>query len=259
MYAEERQHEIVRLARESGRVSVSELAGRFEVTAETIRRDLDALAHVGLVSRVHGGAVPAEKLRLTEATVGIRETALPAEKRAIASAALAQLPPREGLSVLIDAGTTTARLAELLQPGQVSTVVTNSLPAAASLAGRGGFQLLMLGGEVRGITQATVGATALDILGRLHIDVAFLGTNGFSAHGFTTPDPTEAAVKRAMAACAREVVVMADSSKFGADFLVTFAACEDVDVLVTDRGLPTAGIEQMRVHGVEVVLADPRP
>lgn len=245
----------MRLARESGRVAVSELAGRFEVTPETIRRDLEVLASTGLLSRVHGGAVPAEKLMLTEVAVDTRETAHPTEKAAIATAALAQLPAREGLSVLVDAGTTVFLLAELLPVGQVVTVVTNSLPTAGAMARRG-LKVIMLGGEIRGITQAAVGAQALESLGRLSVDVAFLGANGFTAdRGFSTPDPAEAAVKRAMAASARQVVVLADASKLGADFLVTFAACEDVDVLVTDATLPAHAVEQFRAAGVEVVLA----
>ncbi len=82
MYAEERQHEIVTRAREMGRVAVAELAARYDVTAETIRRDLDALAAKGLLSRVYGGAVPAEKLRLTEAPMPARQVAATTEKQA---------------------------------------------------------------------------------------------------------------------------------------------------------------------------------
>ncbi|WP_454227140.1 DeoR/GlpR family DNA-binding transcription regulator [Propioniciclava flava] len=116
MYAEERQHEIVTRARGLGRVSVAELATRFDVTPETIRRDLDALSGRGLLSRVHGGAVPAEKLRLAEASLDSRQTSFPEEKLAIARAAMGLLPRREGLTVIIDAGTTTGRLCSLL-PG----------------------------------------------------------------------------------------------------------------------------------------------
>ena len=129
MYAEERQHEIVTRARGLGRVSVAELATRFDVTPETIRRDLDALSGRGLLSRVHGGAVPAEKLRLAEASVDSRETSFPEEKLAIARRAISMLPRREGLTVIVDAGTTTGRLCSLL-PAWVSLAVTNSVSAA---------------------------------------------------------------------------------------------------------------------------------
>lgn len=255
MYAEERQHEIVTRARELGRVAVAELAGRYEVTPETIRRDLDALAARGLLSRVHGGAVPADKLRLTEPSVTDREVTSTAEKLAIAQRAVELLPPRDGLTVLLDGGTTTGRLGPLLPPS-VSLIVTNSVPAAAQLSAVGGREIWMLGGQVRGVTQAVVGAAAIDTLSRLRVDVAFLGTNGFSVgHGFSTPDAHEAAVKRAMVASAREVVVLGDSTKHGVDHLIAFAGLDDVDLLITDSGLPDASAEELRAAGLRVELA----
>lgn len=255
MYAEERQHDIVTRARELGRVSVAELAVRFDVTPETIRRDLDALAGRGLLSRVHGGAVPAEKLRLVEASVGARDVSHPEEKLAIARHAVSLLPHRDGLTVLVDAGTTTARTCSLL-PGWVTLVVTNSVPSAASLAARMDLEVMLLGGAVRGLTQATVGARTVADLSRLRVDVAFIGTNGFSVeHGFSTPDPGEAAIKQAMVRSARDVFVLADSSKLGADFLVQFAGIDDVDVLVTDSKLPAASAAELREAGLRVELA----
>lgn len=255
MYAEERQHEIVTRARELGRVSVAELAGRFEVTPETIRRDLDALAGRGLLSRVHGGAVPAEKLRLAEAPIGARDTSSTEEKMAIAHRAVGLLPRREGLTVLVDAGTTTARVCAVL-PQWISLVVTNSVPNAAALSARGDFEVMLVGGQVRGLTQATVGSETVEALGRLRVDVAFVGANGFSTdHGFSTPDPSEAAVKEAMVRCAREVMVVADSSKLGVDHLVRFASLDDVDTLITDPGIASGGVAELRDAGLRVELA----
>ena len=240
MYAEERQHEIVTLARNLGRVSVTELATRYSVTSETIRRDLDALSTRGLLSRVHGGAVPVDKLRLTEASLHDRQVTSPEQKLAIAERAVALLPERAELTVLLDAGTTTARLCPLLPPW-VSMVVTNSVPIAGELAEREDLNVLLLGGQVRGITQATVGTEAYAALERLRVDVAFIGTNGFSVdHGFSTPDPNEAAIKRAMVATARHVYVLADATKFGAEYLVQFAGLGDVDALITDSRLEEA-------------------
>lgn len=255
MYAEERQHEIVTLARGLGRVSVTELAARFGVTPETIRRDLDALSAKGLLSRVHGGAVPADRLWLTEAPVGQREAASQEQKLAIAAHAISLLPQRDELTVLLDAGTTTAKLCPLL-PSRVSTVVTNSVPSAAALAERGDLDVVLLGGQVRGLTQATVGAEAHQALARLCVDVAFLGANGFSVeHGFSTPDPAEAAVKRAMVRAAREVYVLADATKFGADYLVQFAQLGEVDALVTDGRLAAASREALVAAGLRVDVA----
>ncbi|MFP5415952.1 MAG: DeoR/GlpR family DNA-binding transcription regulator [Actinomycetes bacterium] len=255
MYAEERQHEIVTRARELGRVSVAELATRFDVTPETIRRDLDALSIRGLLSRVHGGAVPAEKLRLAEAPVDTRDTASTEQKLAIATRAVALLPRREGLTVLLDSGTTTARLGSLM-PSWVSLVVTNSVPSAAALSARQDLDVMLLGGMVRGITQATVGAQAYIELERLRVDVAFMGANGFSVdHGFSTPDPNEARIKQAMVRSASEVYVLADASKWGVDYLVRFAALGEVDALVTDAGLPDSAASDLRAAGLHVEVA----
>ena len=255
MYAEERQHEIVTRARELGRVSVAELASRFDVTPETIRRDLDALSGRGLLSRVHGGAVPAERLRLAEVPIDARDTAATEQKLAIATYAITLLPQREGLTVLVDSGTTTARLCALM-PSWVAMVVTNSVPSAAALSARQDVDVMLLGGMVRGITQATVGAQAYIELQRLRVDVAFMGTNGFSVgHGFSTPDPSEARIKQAMVRSASAVYVVADSSKWDADYLVSFASLEEVDALVTDVGLPDAAASDLRAAGLRVELA----
>lgn len=255
MYAEERQHAIVTLAREYGRVVVTELAQQFDVSPETIRRDLDALSGLGILSRVHGGAVRTESLQLEEASIFSRETASTREKVAIARAAAALIPARPGVTVLLDAGTTTAKVAELLPP-QVSAVVTNSVPTAGMLAQRHDATVLLLGGQVRGLTQATVGVGVLNELSHLHVDIAFIGTNGLSIeHGFTTPDSGEAAVKRAMVKSARQVVMCADASKFGVDYLVQFAAPEDVDVLVTDDSIPPRVVADFEARGVEVTVA----
>ena len=255
MNPEERQLEIVALARDRGRVSVSALAGRFAVTSETIRRDLDALADRGVLSRVHGGAVLAERLPLAEIGIHARETTAQAQKLSIARAAAALLP--EGAaSILLDAGTTTGRFAELLPSGRVRTVVTNSVTAAALLSARVGFEVELLGGRVRGLTQATVGPITLDILKSIRVDVAFMGANGMSVgHGFSTPDPSEAAVKRAMIATAHQVVVLADASKFDLDFLVSFAGIGDVHTLVTDSGISDAAADALRDRGIQLVVA----
>lgn len=256
MYAEERHRTIVNLALRYDRVSVADLAERFEVTTETIRRDLDVLDKRGILRRVHGGAVVAENVALVETALTDREPAFVAQKTRIAQAALAYLPPA-GSTVLFDAGTSVARLAGAVPPGSLGTVVTNSVPVAAQLAmTNGGTQVHLLGGRVRGLTQATVGGETVAALGRLRCDVAFVGTNGVSlAHGFSTPDPDEAAVKEAMVDSARKVIVLADSSKIGVELLVTFAPIAAVDVLVTDSGISPRDRSELAATGLEVVVA----
>lgn len=256
IYAEERQQAIAELVHTHGRASVSDLAQRFAVTSETIRRDLDVLSSRGLVGRVHGGAVPPERIRLVEAGVGAREASQAAEKQRIAQAALAWLPTTEDATILLDAGTTVGRLAELLPPNRVKTVVTNSLSAASAVSMRSVADVELLGGRVRGITQASVGSSTVDALRGLRVDVAFLGANGFSpTYGFSTPDPAEGSVKKAMVDCGRIVVMLADSTKYGSDYLVRFARLHDVQVLITDDGLPASHLKSLADQGIEVVLA----
>ncbi|MFT3970921.1 MAG: DeoR/GlpR family DNA-binding transcription regulator [Micropruina sp.] len=255
MYAEERQRTIVSLALRYDRVVVTDLAQRFEVTTETIRRDLDVLDRRGILRRVHGGAVPAENVRLVETAVADREPAFSVQKGRIAHAALRFLPTGSGSTVLIDSGTTTARFATAMGGNPHQTVITNSVPIASQLALLG-TPVQLLGGRVRGLTQATVGGETVEALGRIYCDIAFLGANGLSVtHGLSTPDNDEAAVKRAMVRAARRRVVLADSSKVGAMLLLSFAAIKEVEVLVTDSGLQEADRHQLVNAGLEVVVA----
>ena len=255
MYAEERQESIASLATRRGRVSVSELAATYGVTTETVRRDLDQLERAGVLRRVHGGAVPASALTVTERGVHERDETHADEKDRIAKAAVALLPGPGG-SVLLDGGTTTARLARLLPVDSQLSVVTNSVPVVARLAGTSGVHMHMLGGRIRGLTQAAVGDEAVRTLAELRVDVAFVGTNAYDPeHGLTTPHPDEASVKRAMVRAGALVVVLADSSKAGRLDLHRFAPLDAVDVLITDSGVDAPTLAALRAHDIEVVLA----
>jgi DeoR family fructose operon transcriptional repressor len=253
LYAEERQQQILTLARADGRVEVASLAAAMQVTQETIRRDLDRLERQGLIRRVHGGAIATGRLDF-EPGLNQRDALASSEKSRIARAVLGLLPKRG--TVLLDAGTSTARLAAILPEDGDLDVVTNSLPVATALADRSGVTVHMVGGRVRGRTLATVETWATDTLGRLNVDVAVLGTNGISvARGLTTPDASEAGVKAAMVAAGRRVVVLADSSKYGQDHFARFATLDDIDVVVTDAGLDESAQALLRDAGPEVVVA----
>ena len=255
MYAEERQQAIATLVIAHGRASVAELAQAYDVTTETVRRDLAALEKAGVLRRVHGGAVPVRALHLVEAGVGEREATRAEHKDAIAAAA-AELLPQDGSTVLLDAGTTTARIAAHLPTDRELVVVTNSVPVAARLATMPSISLQLLGGRVRGITQAAVGEQTLRVLDTLRVDMAFIGTNGISIrHGLSTPDTDEAAVKRAMVSAANYVVAVADSSKVGREDFVSFAPLSSVDTLITDSEITDSDRAQFTERGVEVVVA----
>lgn len=253
MFADERQQLIADLARRDGRVVVTALAAELDVAPETVRRDLDALATQGVVRRVHGGAVPVDETSGREAPVAQRALEHAEAKQRIAVAALDLLPEGRS-SIVVDAGTTTAQLAEVLPARSELLVVTNSVPIAARLGTTHAGEVHLLGGRVRGVTQATVGETGVRQLERLRTDVAFLGSDGISLHhGLSTPDQSEASVKRAMRRGARSVIALVDSSKIGRELLHSFARLEDLDVLVTDSDIDARAIAAIEQAGVRVV------
>lgn len=255
MYAEERQQAIARAVAARDRMSVAELASEYDVTTETVRRDLSALEVLGLVRRVHGGAVPATALTALEFGLSERNAARVAEKEAIARAALDLLPPTGG-SLIIDAGSTTVRLAEMLPRDRRLVVYTHSVPVAARLAVNPAVELHLLPGSVRSATQAAVGPETVAALAQVRVDLAFVGTNGITLdHGFSTPDFTEAATKRAIVGAARRVVVLADATKIGVEATVRFAGIDEVDILLTDGDVASRQRKELVAGGVEVVVA----
>lgn len=267
MFAEERQQLIVGLITASGRASVTDLAERFSITTETVRRDLAALEAAGSVRRVHGGAVSPDRFSTAEESILVRTDQRQPEKTRIAEAALALIPQDRTGSILIDAGSTTEALAELLAtrtaaasaisgPAEELVVITHSLPVATKLSGEPGIALHLLGGRVRGITQAAVGQSTVEAARRIRPDIAFIGTNGIhAAFGLSTPDPEEAAVKAAFVQSARRIVVLADSSKLDAETLVQFASLKDLDTLITDTKPSQDLADALADAGVEVVVA----
>jgi DeoR family fructose operon transcriptional repressor len=255
VYAEERYEAIAALVRSQGRVSVSEVAATFGVTTETVRRDLAHLERAGLLRRVHGGAVATTALALAEVALDARDVAQAAQKDRIAKAAV-DLVPGNGGSLVLDAGTTTARLAAVLPTDRELLVITHAVPVAARLAGLPGISLQLIGGTVRGSTQAAVGPDTVAALAELRADVVFVGTNALLAgFGLSTPNVEEAAVKRALVRAGRQVVVLADSSKLDRENLVRFAELSAVDVLITDDGASDAAVQAVQAEGVEVVIA----
>ena len=256
MYAEERQQAMAQAIGQEGRLSVAQLAETFDVTTETVRRDLSSLERIGLVRRVHGGAVPASSLSVIESGLGERDQANTGAKDAIAAAAVQQLPP-PGSVVILDAGSTTGAPRRRAPPrapahrrhprGTDRGAAGRSPPHRAPPAARPGptHHPRRRRGRHRGARCTT-----------LRADLAFLATNGLSADfGLTTPDRDEAATKRAIAAAARRTVVLADSSKIGVETSQRFATLADVDVLVTDNGITDDARRALEKAGLEVVVA----
>ena len=255
MYAEERHQAIAELVATRGRVAVTELATRFDVTTETVRRDLSQLERLKLLRRVHGGAVSMRSVTMLEAQLPDRDHTKAEEKERIARAAVTLLP-EGGCTLLLDAGRTTVRLAALLPPSESWTVITHAVPIAALLAPLPHIELQLLPGRVRPTTEAAVGHATIEAIRHFRADLAFLGTNGISVrHGLSTPDPEEAATKRALIESAQRVVVVTDSTKVGQERTVRFAELEDVDVLVTDDAIEEADAKAFEAAGLDVVRA----
>jgi len=262
MYATERHEHITNRVTTSGRVSVADVSRELGVTAETIRRDLDQLESSGVLRRVHGGAVSAARASVAEASLAERQDLRSDAKATIARAALRLIPETFSGSIVIDAGTTTAHLADLLvawrplSPSQTLTVITNSVPIAAVLHRCEHLELHLLGGRVRGITSAAVGSTTVEELGRFRPDIAFVGANGVSADfGLSTPDELEGAVKSAIVRGSRRAVVLADAAKLGEETLVRFAALDEIDTVITDDAPDERLTAAFESAGVEVVVA----
>ncbi len=249
----DRQREIYLLALRQGSVEVADLAQRFDVTTETIRRDLSDLQTQGQVRRVHGGAVCIEHAG-HERTVDARDMQNADEKLRIGEAAAA-LVPANG-SVLIDSGSTLQRLADVFPIESGAHVVTNSLVVALTLSRRGIAELSVLGGGVRTNTFAMVDAFTVEMLRDLRFDVLFISCDGLSLHrGLTTPYREEAAVKSAMIKVADKVVALVDQSKLGNGQMFPFAALDDIDVLITDDRIDQSSIDILTDAGIDVRIS----
>jgi DeoR family transcriptional regulator, fructose operon transcriptional repressor len=245
-----RQREIYVLALRSGSVDVSDLARRFDVTTETIRRDLSDLQERQLLRRVHGGAVPLERLH-HEPMVDARDMLNAEEKLRIGREAIHEVP--EHGSVIVDSGSTGQRFAEVFPVDRRVHVVTNSLLTAATLVRRGVREVTVLGGGVRTNTFAMVDASTVAAVRALRVDVLFISCDGLSfQRGLTTPYRDESVLKRAMLESARRIVAMVDQSKFGNDQMFAYAALDEIDVLVTDTRADDDALTVLAEHDLEV-------
>lgn len=232
LFQSERQREIVGLTSHHGRVEVADLATRFSVTTETIRRDLSELQDQRMLRRVHGGAITWETNRF-EPLISVRNDLHDDEKRRLATRAIEELPDTG--TCIIDSGSTLSRFAEAIPADQQLRVVTNSLPTAQTLATRDNVEVIVVGGKIRSNTLAMVDAQAVAGIQGLHVDTLFISSDAATADGgLTTPYREEALLKKAMIAAARRVIALVDHSKFDKDQFVQFANWSDIDLLITN-------------------------
>ena len=221
------------------------------VSPETVRRDLRMLEAQGLVSREYGVVQAVESGRF-ESTLAVRADINPEEKSRIATAAVQRLG--EAQTVFIDEGFTTQLIAQRLPEQVPLTVVTASLPIASLLAARPNVQVIVLGGRVRGNTLGVVDQWAAEMLGRLTIDLAFIGANGVSVErGLTTPDPAVAVVKSAAMRASVRRILYGAHHKFGLASFVRFADLDAFELVITGHELPTAQAKQLQNAGVALL------
>ncbi len=236
------------------RVTVEELVRRFDVSAVTIRGDLDALADEGALVRSHGGALrPAETP--DDVPVAVKQTRRHGEKVRIAKAAVQMV--EDGETIILDSGSTTFEIARQLRTLEVESlsVITNALNVAMELATISRVRLIMTGGILRQMSYSLAGPPAEQVLDGLRADRLFLGVDGLDPDiGLMTPDVFEARLNAHMIKVSNEVVVVADSTKFHRRSLSVIAGLDTVQKVITDSGAPAERVAELEALGVEVVI-----
>jgi len=252
MELSDRQAEIMARARTEGRVLVDELAAAFAVTTQTIRRDLNMMSESGLLTRIHGGAVPATSV--TNVDYAERRSLALAEKRAIARATAALIP--DGCSLILNIGTTTEQVAHALRDRRDLFVVTNNINVANILSGTPAKDIVLAGGAVRQSDGAIVGNEAVEFIRKFRVDFAIIGASALDEDGSIMDyDVREVAVARAIATNARRTILVCDHHKFERSAPVRICDLSEIDDFVTDREPPRVFREACAREGVSIVVA----
>ena len=249
---EERRRRICELLRERGKVTVDALAVRFGTSQVTVRADLSVLESTGALTRTHGGALSVED---TDQPLNVKQLQHYAEKLCIAEAACRLI--RDGETIILDSGTTTAEIARRMRKLELRSVnvITNALNIAALLIDVPAVRLIMPGGILRRESNSLSGHMAEAALANLQADRLYLGADGVDPElGVMTPHLAEAELNAKMIRISRQVVVVADSSKFMRRNISLIAKVEQLHLLITDRAAPEAAVEELRRRGVEVQL-----
>jgi DeoR family fructose operon transcriptional repressor len=253
--SQQRRGRLVDFIRVRGFCALDELVRELGVSESTVRRDLDALEEQGTAKRTHGGALYCGGMpRLAE--FDDRQPANWAAKRAIAARAATII--NDGETVLLDGGTTTYEVARHLV-GRSLQVVTNSLPVANLFASEARTDLVLLGGYVSPRTGVCLGPYANELLGRLHVTTTILSAAGVSEEGLFNAHLLLAETEQAMLRAAGRCVVVADSSKFGSKSLTRVAGLDEVDVVVSDEGLPPRWRDFITQAGADLIITDIPP
>lgn len=261
-----RRADLAEFVQEHGHATIGMLAEAFDVSGDTVRRDLQYLHDKGIVVRSYGGVVPRDDLARFDPPFLSRARANSAAKAAIGALAATLVSDQQTL--IVNGGTTTLALARALKGKKDLTVVTNNLHLPGNIPASAVSELHILGGQFRTISFATIGPVELSDAhgGRthaFHADLAFIGVGGVSSEGgFTGADLLESSMIRHMVESAERAVVLADSSKFGRNAFAHIGELSIADTLITDR-LPAAEIvAALAEAGVELLVtkaAEGRP
>jgi len=238
-------------------VRVDDLADRFDVSRETIRRDLIALEHDGVIERVHGGGIRHE-LAASEPPFEERLVRYSDEKTAIAALAASLVSGVE--TVFLDVGTSVARVVDFLSEDFKGEIITNSLLAAQRLAERPDLNVFVTGGQMRHGDLALSGPVAAATLEDVFVEVALLGSGGVDArHGLTDFYPDEIHSRRVVIDNSQSALVIADSSKIGRVATHRVVPLERLSGVITDGGIDEAHAEQIRDMDLELHVAPVAP
>ena len=232
MLTEDRFSRILAVVDAEGSVTVTDLVRRLETSESTIRRDLTAMHKKGLLTKVYGGAISLKRpeLMVRDEKIVNRKAMYAEEKEKIARYAASLIGPED--FVFLDAGTTTEIMIDYISARQ-AVFVTHAVSHALRLAALD-VRVILLGGEVKSVTETAVGEEALEYLEKFRFTKGFFGTNGISLeNGFSTPDPKEAAIKTKALYASRRSYILADESKFGVESNVRFADFKDAKVITT--------------------------
>ncbi len=249
-----RRHElIVEMIQQKGFISTDELVQHFQVTPQTIRRDLNELDRLKLISRHHGGAGVPSSSSTVNAAYSERKSMHHEAKDQIAEAMAKRIP--DGASLFINIGTSTEAVARALLNHSQLNVVTNNLHVASILLQREDFTVVIAGGEVRNRDGGVIGEATRDFINQFRVDYALIGISGIDMDGSLLDfDYHEVRVAQAMIQNARQSFLAADHSKFGRGAMVRMGHISDIDTLFTDAQPPEPVCEVLNAHQTELVV-----
>jgi len=252
LFAHERQHQIMELLHEHRSVKVADLIKKFQVSIETVRRDLEYLEREGMLKRVHGGAV-LEEINSRELSFMDRQNKHLEAKKELAEYAARYII--EGQSIALDVSTTNTEFAKVLaKKFEKLTVLTNSLPIVQELASKSNFTILLAGGIVRNQEMCVVGDMAEAFISQFHIDTFFMSMSGISlTNGLTDYGIGEVQIKQRMLKSAQKAIVLADSSKFDVISLLKVCDFNQVDKIITDSRINPKIMDKYLNQGIEVI------